>query len=448
MPQKKNVREIALDILTAVQKNKAYSNLSLNHAIKESELSAKDIGLLTELVYGTIQRDMTLDYYVSPFIKNPKKIQPWVLSLLKMTVFQMQFLDRVPERAAVHEAVEIAKKRGHRGVASLVNGVLRTIGREGVPQTSEIKDPLERISISTSHPLWLVKLWASQFGIEKTEQMCMENLNAPVQTSRVNLLKTSREEVLELLSDEGYMVEPSTLNEDGIRCLRGNIALSNAYKNGLISIQDESSMLVAHAVSPSDEDMVLDSCAAPGGKTTHMGERMANHGRIIALDLHAHKTKLIEEQAMRLGLSNIETRQMDARKIRECFEPQTFDKILVDAPCSGLGVLKRKPDAKYTKTEADLHSLSAIQLNILEKVSSLVKTGGTITYSTCTVGKEENEAIIDAFLEQNKDFERDLSLVDRLPEAVKPYVNGNSVQILPQYFGSDGFFIASIRRKA
>lgn len=448
MPQKKNVREIALDILTAVQKNKAYSNLSLNHAIKESELSAKDIGLLTELVYGTIQRDMTLDYYVSPFIKNPKKIQPWVLSLLKMTVFQMQFLDRVPERAAVHEAVEIAKKRGHRGVASLVNGVLRTIGREGVPQTSEIKDPLERISISTSHPLWLVKLWASQFGIEKTEQMCMENLNAPVQTARVNLLKTSRDEVLELLADEGYMVEPSTLNEDGIRCLRGNIALSNAYKNGLISIQDESSMLVAHAVSPSDEDMVLDSCAAPGGKTTHMGERMANHGRIIALDLHAHKTKLIEEQAMRLGLSNIETRQMDARKIRECFEPQTFDKILVDAPCSGLGVLKRKPDAKYTKTEADLHSLSAIQLNILEKVSSLVKTGGTITYSTCTVGKEENEAIIDAFLEQNKDFERDLSLVDRLPEAVKPYVNGNSVQILPQYFGSDGFFIASIRRKA
>ena len=448
MPQKKNVREIALDILTAVQKNKAYSNLSLNHAIKESELSAKDIGLLTELVYGTIQRDMTLDYYVSPFIKNPKKIQPWVLSLLKMTVFQMQFLDRVPERAAVHEAVEIAKKRGHRGVASLVNGVLRTIGREGVPQTSEIKDPLERISISTSHPLWLVKLWASQFGIEKTEQMCMENLNAPVQTARVNLLKTSRDEVLELLADEGYMVEPSTLNEDGIRCLRGNIALSNAYKNGLISIQDESSMLVAHAVSPSDEDMVLDSCAAPGGKTTHMGERMANHGRIIALDLHAHKTKLIEEQAMRLGLSNIETRQMDARKIRECFEPQTFDKILVDAPCSGLGVLKRKPDARYTKTEADLHSLSAIQLNILEKVSSLVKTGGTITYSTCTVGKEENEAIIDAFLEQNKDFERDLSLVDRLPEAVKPYVNGNSVQILPQYFGSDGFFIASIRRKA
>lgn len=448
MPQKKNVREIALDILTAVQKNKAYSNLSLNHAIKGSELSAKDIGLLTELVYGTIQRDMTLDYYVSPFIKNPKKIQPWVLSLLKMTVFQMQFLDRVPERAAVHEAVEIAKKRGHRGVASLVNGVLRTIGREGVPQTSEIKDPLERISISTSHPLWLVKLWASQFGIEKTEQMCMENLNAPVQTARVNLLKTSRDEVLKLLADEGYMVEPSTLNEDGIRCLRGNIALSNAYKNGLISIQDESSMLVAHAVSPSDEDMVLDSCAAPGGKTTHMGERMANHGRIIALDLHAHKTKLIEEQAMRLGLSNIETRQMDARKIRECFEPQTFDKILVDAPCSGLGVLKRKPDAKYTKTEADLHSLSAIQLNILEKVSSLVKTGGTITYSTCTVGKEENEAIIDAFLEQNKDFERDLSLVDRLPEAVKPYVNGNSVQILPQYFGSDGFFIASIRRKA
>ncbi|WP_455675564.1 16S rRNA (cytosine(967)-C(5))-methyltransferase RsmB [Pradoshia sp.] len=448
MPQKKNVREVALDILTAVQKNKAYSNLSLNHAIKESELSAKDVGLLTELVYGTIQRDMTLDYFVSPFIKNPKKMQSWVLALLKMTVFQMLYLDRVPDRAAIHEAVEIAKKRGHKGVASLVNGVLRSIQREGVPEISAIEDPLERISVSTSHPLWLVKLWASQFGIEKTEQMCAENLHAPVQTARVNLLKTSRDEVLDMLEAEGYMAEPSALNDDGIRCLRGNIALSDAYKNGLISIQDESSMLVAHAVSPNEEDMVLDSCAAPGGKTTHLGERMANQGQIIALDLHAHKTKLIDEQAIRLGLSNIETRQMDARKIGEFFEPQTFDKILVDAPCSGLGVLKRKPDAKYTKTEADLHSLSAIQLTILQKVSGLVKAGGTITYSTCTVGREENEAIIDAFLEQNKEFERDLTLVDRLPDAVKPYVNGNSVQILPQYFGSDGFFIASIRRKA
>lgn len=448
MPQKKNVREIALDILTAVQKNKAYSNLSLNHAIKESELSSKDVGLLTELVYGTIQREMTLDYYITPFIKNPKKMQPWVLSLLKMTVFQMQYLDRVPDRAAIHEAVEIAKKRGHRGVASLVNGVLRSIQREGVPDISAIKDPLERISISTSHPLWLVKQWAQQFGLEKTEQMCEENLHAPVQTARVNSLKTTREEVLKILAEEGFSAEPSLLNEDGIRSLRGNLALSDAYKNGLISIQDESSMLVAHAVSPNGEEMVLDSCAAPGGKTTHMGERMENEGKIIALDLHAHKTKLIDEQAMRLGLSNIETRQMDARKIAEFFEPQTFDKILVDAPCSGLGVLKRKPDAKYTKTEADLHSLSAIQLTILRKVSGLVKAGGTITYSTCTVGREENEAIIDAFLEENKEFERDLTLASRLPEAVKPYVNENTVQILPQYFGSDGFFIASIRRKA
>ncbi|WP_462406461.1 16S rRNA (cytosine(967)-C(5))-methyltransferase RsmB [Gracilibacillus sp. Marseille-QA3620] len=448
MPQKKNVREIALDILTAVQKNKAYSNLSLNHAIKESELSSKDVGLLTELVYGTIQREMTLDYYITPFIKNPKKMQPWVLSLLKMTVFQMQYLDRVPDRAAIHEAVEIAKKRGHRGVASLVNGVLRSIQREGVPDISAIEDPLERISISTSHPLWLVKQWAQQFGLEKTEQMCEENLHAPVQTARVNSLKTTREEVLKILAEEGFTAEPSLLNEDGIRSLRGNLALSDAYKNGLISIQDESSMLVAHAVSPNGEEMVLDSCAAPGGKTTHMGERMENEGKIIALDLHAHKTKLIDEQAMRLGLSNIETRQMDARKIAEFFEPQTFDKILVDAPCSGLGVLKRKPDAKYTKTEADLHSLSAIQLTILRKVSGLVKAGGTITYSTCTVGREENEAIIDAFLEENKEFERDLTLASRLPEAVKPYVNENTVQILPQYFGSDGFFIASIRRKA
>lgn len=448
MPKKKNVREVALDILTAVEKNQAYSNLSLNHAIKENDLSGKDVGLLTELTYGTIQHQLTLDYYVAPFLKNPKKIESWVLLLIKMSVFQMIYLDRVPERAAIHEAVEIAKKRAHRGVASLVNGVLRSIQREGVPSLGEIKDPIQRISISTSHPVWLVEKWVEQFGLEETEKMCRENLQAPIQTGRVNLTKTNREDLIEKLTSEGFLVEPSLLIPEGIRCLKGNMALSDSFREGLFSIQDESSMLVANALAPGEHDYILDSCAAPGGKTTHIGEKMNGKGKIMALDLHKHKTKLIEEQANRLSLSNINTKQMDARKAREFFEPNTFDKILVDAPCSGLGVLKRKPDAKYTKKVEDLASLSKIQLNILEQVSSLVKDGGTIIYSTCTVGKEENDFVIDEFLQKHPEFEKDSQLVERMPEAVQPYIEGNRVQILPQYFGSDGFFIASIRKKA
>ena len=448
MPNKKNVREIALDILVSVEKSQAYSNLSLNHAIKDNNLSPQDTGLLTELTYGTIQRKMTLEYYVKPFIKNPKKLQSWVLLLIEMTVFQMLYLDRVPDRAAIHEAVEIAKKRGHRGIASLVNGVLRSIQREGVPSFEEIHDPLERISVSTSHPLWLVKKWAEEFGMDRTKRMCEENLEAPVQTGRVNTTKISREELVEKLKSEGFTVEPSLLIDEGIRCLKGNMALSASFKEGLFSIQDESSMLVAYALSPKENEVILDSCAAPGGKTTHIAEKMNQTGEIYALDLHAHKTKLIDMQAKRLGLSNIVTKQMDARKATDFFEAEKFDKILVDAPCSGLGVLKRKPDAKYTKSENDLNSLSKIQLDILHQVSQLVKKGGTIVYSTCTVGHDENRAVIDAFIQEHPEFEKDLALKERMPESVRPYIMENSLQVLPQYFGSDGFFIASIRKKA
>ncbi|QFK70931.1 16S rRNA (cytosine(967)-C(5))-methyltransferase RsmB [Pradoshia sp. D12] len=448
MPQKKNVREVALDILVSVEKSQAYSNLSLNHAIKENELSPQDVGLLTELTYGTIQRKMTLEYYVKPFIKNPKKLQSWVLLLIEMTVFQMFYLDRVPDRAAIHEAVEIAKKRGHRGIASLVNGVLRSIQRDGVPSLDDIKDPLEKISVSTSHPLWLVRKWAEEFGVAKTKEMCEENLHAPVQTGRVNLTKISREELMEKLKSEGYMVEPSLLIEEGIRCLKGNMALSASFKEGLFSIQDESSMLVAYALAPKENDTILDSCAAPGGKTMHMAEKMNDTGQIYALDLHAHKTKLIDMQAKRLGLSNIVTKQMDARKTQEFFETEMFDKVLVDAPCSGLGVLKRKPDAKYTKSENDLSALAKIQFDILHQVSQLVKKGGTIVYSTCTVGNDENNDVIDAFIQAHPEFEKDLTLKERMPEPVRPYIMDNSLQVLPQYFGSDGFFIASIRKKA
>ncbi|WP_079508386.1 16S rRNA (cytosine(967)-C(5))-methyltransferase RsmB [Mesobacillus jeotgali] len=447
MSKKKNVRDTALQLLETVEKNQAYSNLLLNNAIEKYEISPIDIGLLTELVYGTLQRKMTLDFYLKPFIEKNKKLQSWVVNLLRMTVYQMVYLDKIPDRAAIFEAVEISKRRGHKGIASLVNGVLRSIQRNGLPSLDSISDPAERISIETSHPLWLVTRWVGQFGIEKTREMCEMNLTAPLQTGRVNLTRISREECLELLAEEGFDVEPSPILPEAIKSLRGNLASSKAFKYGLLTIQDESSMLVAHALGIKDEEVILDACAAPGGKSSHIAEKLGNSGKVISLDLHEHKVKLISQNAERLGLENIEAKKMDSRQAAEQFEHGSIDRVLLDAPCSGLGVMRRKPDMKYTKKEQDLSQLQSIQLSLLKSVAPLLKAGGTLVYSTCTVDREENQEVIKEFLREHPEFSGDTTLAERMPEAIRPLIHGFDVQILPQDFGSDGFYIACLRKK-
>ncbi|TCN25667.1 16S rRNA (cytosine(967)-C(5))-methyltransferase RsmB [Mesobacillus foraminis] len=444
---RKNVRETALELLDSVEKNQAYSNLLLNNAIEKNKIDKKDTGLLTELIYGTLQRRMTLDFYLDPFIKNNSKLEKWVLQLLRLTLYQMVYLDRIPDRAAIFEAVEIAKRRGHKGIAGVVNGVLRSIQRQGLPSLGAISDPTEKLAIETSHPVWLVKRWVSQFGYEKTKEMCEMNLTAPLQTARVNVTRISVEDCLLQLEKEGFLVEPSPIIPEAIKCLRGNLAASNTFKEGLLTIQDESSMLAAYALGVKKDDRILDACAAPGGKSTHIAEKLQNSGKVLSLDLHEHKVKLIAENAGRLGLTNIETKKLDSRTIQGHIEAETFDSILLDAPCSGLGVMRRKPDMKYTKREEDLSRLQQIQLDLLEAVSPLVKKGGTIVYSTCTVDREENQETVRLFLEKNPGFEGDLSLADRMPEAVRPLIRGYDIQILPQDLGSDGFYIACLQRK-
>ena len=443
---KKGVRDIALDILESVEKNQAYSNLMLNNVINKYQLSSADSGLLTEISYGTIQRKMTLDYFLKPYIKNPKKTQSWVINLLRISVYQMVYLDKVPDHAILFEAVEIAKRRGHKGTTSMVNGVLRNIQRNGVASFEEIEDESERLAIRTSHPIWLVKRWIEQFGFEKTADMCEVNLTAPLQTARVNVKKISRSELVSILIEEGYDVEASDILPEAIICYRGNLAHSESYKLGYLSIQDESSMLVAHALGASGNDAVLDCCAAPGGKTTHIAEGLTT-GQVYALDLHEHKVKLIKDQAERLGLRNVKTQAADSRHVEDLFNKEGFDRILVDAPCSGLGVMRRKPDVKYTKTKDDIIKLSSIQQKLLDAAAPLVKQGGRLIYSTCTVDREENDRVASAFLESHPEFESDLSLKERIPEAIVPYVEGHRLQVFPQYFESDGFFIASFRKK-
>ncbi|EKN64112.1 16S rRNA methyltransferase B [Neobacillus bataviensis LMG 21833] len=444
---KNNVRAIAMDTLVTIEKNQSYSNLLLNNVIEKNELSAIDVGLLTELTYGTLQRRMALDFFLQPFIKDNKKLANWIHHLLRMTLYQMVYLDRIPDRAAIYEAVEIAKSRGHKGIASLVNGVLRNIQREGLPSLSDVSDPIERLSLETSHPEWLVTRWVNQFGYEKTKEMCEINLTAPMQTARVNLTKISRDECVAILEEDGFQIEKSPIIPEAIRSLKGNLASTIAFKYGMLTIQDESSMLAAYALGAMENEFVLDACAAPGGKSTHIAEKLENTGEVISVDLHQHKVKLINDNARRLGLSNIKTNVSDSRLLQEKFKDETFHRILLDAPCSGLGVMRRKPDMKYTKTEKDLNRLSNIQQNLLTSVAPLLKKGGILVYSTCTVDKEENDNTVKTFLENNPEFEGDLSFKNRMPEAVQPLITGFELQIFPQDFGSDGFYIAALRKK-
>ncbi|UQX48095.1 16S rRNA (cytosine(967)-C(5))-methyltransferase RsmB [Bacillus velezensis] len=445
--KKINVRELALEALEKLEQNQAYSNLLLTSVIKTNTLSDQDRGLLTELVYGTLQNKIALDYMLKPFIRKPNKVKPWVIQLLRLSAYQMEYLEKIPDRAAIHEAVEIAKKRGHKGIASFVNGILRSLQREGAPSFAEIEDPVLRLSTETSHPEWLVKEWVEAYGFEAAEKICRIHLIPPKQTLRVNHIKSDRETVLNEMENAGLEAEAGDLSPDAIKLLKGSIANTAFFQNGRVSIQDESSMLVARALDPKPGETVLDACAAPGGKSAHIAELMENEGSLTSLDLHRHKVKLIKEGAERLGLTIIDAQTMDARKAGEAFGAERFDRILVDAPCSGFGVIRRKPDMKYTKTPEDSRWLSEIQLGILREIAPLVKKGGTLVYSTCTMDRTENEEVMHAFIQEHPEFEPDLSLEKRLPEKARPFVQDGSLQILPHYFGTDGFFISSMRKK-
>jgi 16S rRNA (cytosine967-C5)-methyltransferase len=446
-----NIRAIALDVLIKIEQNQAYSNLQLNQTLKNSTMKAVDKNLLTSLVYGTIQRKNTIDFYLENLLNKPvKKKDRWVLTLLRMSIFQMLYMDRVPDHAIIHEAVEIAKQKGHLGLGGLVNGILRKLQREGTSTMDELLgSETKKAALQYSMPEWLFERWSDQFGKEDAERMAESNLLASPVTARVNTMLTSRVDVLKELMEEGILAIEGEMSPEGIIIKEGYLPDTEVYKKGLVTIQDESSMLVAHAVNPKSGEKILDACAAPGGKTTHMAELMKGSGCITALDLHQHKIELIEQQADRLGLENIDAKTLDARKVAEQFQEGSFDRVLVDAPCSGFGVIRKKPDLKWSKTADDVARLTKIQKDIAHAASAMVKPNGVLIYSTCTVDREENNEVAQWFLENHPDFKWDDEFEQNMPDQVKPYIaEGRSeLQIMPHYFNSDGFYLAAFRKK-
>jgi 16S rRNA (cytosine967-C5)-methyltransferase len=444
----KSFREVTLDLLMKIEKDHGFSHLLINQAIQREKLNEKDEALLTQIVYGTIEHKMTLDYYLSSFIKQNKKLDPWIRMLLRMSVYQMVYLTKVPDHAIIHEAVEIAKKKGHRGIQGFVNGVLRNIQRKGVPPISEISDPVERLSIETSHPKWLINNWIEQYGFETTKAICEANVGKQATSVRIQPLRISRDEAIMRLESEGFEVKASKFSDQGIIINKGNILKSDLFKEGLLSIQDQSSMLVAEVMQAKPEMEVLDACSAPGGKATHIAEKMENKGKVFAHDLHKKKIKLIEDKQESLQLSIIEGSAQDARKLQEIYEPGTFDRILIDAPCSGLGVIRSKPEIKYEKTKEDINRLQTIQVAILNHVAPLLKDDGRLVYSTCTIEKNENEQVIEHFLEMNSEYEVDEEFFKDLPEFLQSSsgITAFGLQLFPHEFDTDGFFLTRLKK--
>ncbi|WP_277630664.1 16S rRNA (cytosine(967)-C(5))-methyltransferase RsmB [Atopococcus tabaci] len=442
----KSSRYLAMETLNRIEKSGSYSNLEIDQVIRKNQLSSEEAGLLTELVYGVTQRRLTLDYYLAPFLKKSKKVDAWVIQLLRLSVYQLGYLERVPNHAVLDEAVEIAKKRGHKGIGNMVNAVLRNFLREELRSFDNLTDPSERISIQYSLPQWLVQRFAKEIGMEEAEKLAASLLEKNRSSARVNQNLISVEEALDTMKEEGFNVEKSQLTSAGIVAKSGHFAGSLLFKQGKITIQDESSMLVAPALRVEPHHQVLDACAAPGGKTTHIATYLSveQGGKVTALDLHPHKVKLIEENAKRQHLGEVvDTFVMDAREAGERFEEEQFDRILIDAPCSGLGLMRRKPDIKYNKQETDFERLQTIQLAILESVSTLLKKGGLLVYSTCTITKEENHEVVDRFLNKHPEYKKETVFVEKsdLVDA-----ESGDVTIYPHQYGTDGFYICCLKK--
>ncbi|MBU7455149.1 16S rRNA (cytosine(967)-C(5))-methyltransferase RsmB [Leuconostoc fallax] len=441
--QTNNPRVLAVQTLARV-KDGAYSNLQLNQVIKKHDLSDADRRLLTTLVYGVIQHRLTLAYWLEPFVAN-KKLDDWVRELLYTALFQMQYLDKIPQHAVFNESIEVAKILGHVGIRKFVTGILHDISRKGLRDISAIEDNIEALSVKFSLPIWLIKTLIEQNGLTETQSMLATINDVPRQSVRVNTVLSSVDDVTLSLENEGFSVKKSEVARDALVISGGYVAGTKAYQSGWITIQDESAMLPVESLQLNQHvKTILDAAAAPGGKTTQMAQMISSEASITALDIHQHKVKLIQDNAKRLGVGDrVEALSLDARDVPSHFAHQQFDRILVDAPCSGLGLLRRKPEIRYDKTLADVNHLAELQLEILSAVSQNLAKNGIIVYSTCTILQQENDNVVNLFLKEHPDFEL---VRTQTAHNLKADREEMTLQIYPHDYHTDGFFVATFQK--
>ncbi|NPV91399.1 MAG: 16S rRNA (cytosine(967)-C(5))-methyltransferase RsmB [Firmicutes bacterium] len=447
-----SAREGALQILYAVEVEGAYANLVLDRVLREAPINRLDRSLLTELVYGTLRWRNRLDWVLGRVVRTRlEDLTPWIRNILRLGAYQLLFLDRIPASAVCDEGVKLAYRYGHRGVAGLVNGVLRNLARQGreieLPDPGD--DPAKHLAVAYSHPEWMVDRWLRRYGFEETRRLCEADNRPAPQWVRVNTLKLSPLELAEKLKPMGIEAYPGRLVEESL-CLVGEINYTELelHQAGYFYVQDQSSMLVAHTVDPSEGQRVVDACAGPGGKTSHIAQLMKNTGEILAFDIHQHKLGLVEANCRRMGVSSVSTRVMDARQLPGELAGWA-DHVLVDAPCSGLGVLARRPDLRWRRDPEAMKQLPALQKELVRAASGCLKPGGTLVYSTCTLEPEENEEVVEWAVENCglllDDLEPHLGKGE-WSEEDRRKMRGGFIYLFPHIHGTDGFFISRLRR--
>lgn len=432
-------RELAVKILDEIFYNGAYSNIILGKELNKSNLNTEDKALVTEIVYGTIKHKISIDKTIQLYLKKDlNSVEKHILNILRISFYQLIYLDKIPEYAVVNEAVDLSKK-DLPALSKLVNGVLRNHLRKGLAYNPSNK--IDELCYKYSFEPWMVKLFIKQYG-DKTAKYILEGLNeSPNITVRVNTLKTDFDSAFNKLRDHSYEVEEGEISPDAIRIIKGrSIELNPLFKEGLITVQDESAMLVAPLLEPKSSDKILDLCAAPGGKITHIAEIVNGEGDLSAFDIHEHKLKLIKQNAERLGISNIKLAKMDASILNNDLI-NSAHKIIIDVPCSGLGIIRKKPEIKWNKNFHEFKPLMDIQKAIISNAIQYLKDDGTLIYSTCTLNKDENEENIKWLLKEFPQMQLEKINIGKADNIINH--REGYVTILPNKF-MDGFFIAKL----
>jgi len=447
--RQRNVRRLASDILAKVDTRKAYADILLDQALKNATLNERDRALLTELTYGALRWRGNIDAQLSRYLRQPlAKTDPLIRNLLRVSVYQLRFLDKIPDYAAVNEAVELARNHSGGKSAGFVNAVLRNFLRDKdrIIGLAPKDESVAGLAVTYSHPEWLVKRWIDEFGAEAAKTLMRANNQRATLVLRVNCLKCTREKLLDRFLEAGIKAEATQWSPQGISVLSGPaVDKLPGFAEGYFQIQGEASQLVTYIVSPLSGERILDACAAPGGKSTHLGEFMKDEGELVAIDISARGIAKIRENAARLGLKSLRVLSADASaeladKLRE-----PYDRALVDAPCSGLGTLRGHPEIKWHRDENDIRRLSRLQSKILSRVAGYLKPGGVLVYATCTLSPEENEEIVESFRAHHNEFELE-DAARYLPGQATHMVRGKYFVALPHRDHTDGFFAARMRR--
>ncbi|MBW1616633.1 MAG: 16S rRNA (cytosine(967)-C(5))-methyltransferase RsmB [Deltaproteobacteria bacterium] len=446
-------RNTALDLLNRLDKEKytTLDRLIENNVNKKKFLSKQNRALFNIIIYGVLRQKKRIDYIINHFLKQPfNKIDNQTLNILRIGVFQLKFLDKIPDSAAVNTSVELAKKYKNQWSANFVNAVLRNVLRNSnVPKLPDKKENiLKYISITESFPEWLIKKRIKSIGAEKTKLLCEALNKTPSITVRVNSLKIGRDNLIKKLTPFVNNISACKISSDGINFIKPSTRIDKlpGYKEGFFQVQDEAAQLAARLLAPKQEEKVLDAFAGLGGKTGHIAALMNNQGKIIAADYDQKKLALLDMAAQRLGITNIITREIDFLKKQTIEEKKKFDKILIDAPCSGLGVIRRNPDTKWSVSQTDLQKNGLRQIKLLENLSGYLKKNGTMLYTVCSAEPEENEEVITTFLSKHPEFVlkepcADKKLLFKIGYSNKLYKTFTHIH------NTDCFFYACLRRE-